>query len=55
MQTTPTVLRLAQNEVHQAAHDQDLIEVSKRAQRDRENDGQGLDLPKLEQTDEQQK
>jgi hypothetical protein len=45
-------LQLAQNEVHQAAHDQDLIEVPKRAKRERENDGQRLDLPTVEQTDQ---
>jgi hypothetical protein len=55
MQTTPKVLRPAQNEVHKAAHDQDLVEVPKRAQLDRENDGQRFDLPKLEQTDEAEK
>jgi len=55
MQTTPTVLRPAQKEVHQAAHDQDLIEVPKRAILDRANDGMLLDLPKLVQTDEAEK
>jgi len=51
MQTTARVLRPAQNEVHRAAHDQDLVEVPRRAQLDRENEGRGLDLPKLEQKD----
>jgi hypothetical protein len=51
MQTTTRVLRPAQNEVHRAAHDQDLVEVPRRAQLDRENEGRGLDLPKLEQKD----
>jgi hypothetical protein len=51
MQTTVKVLRLAQNEVHRAAHDQDLVEVPKRAQLDRENDGRRLDLPQLEQSE----
>jgi hypothetical protein len=51
MQSTAKALRPALNEVRRAAHDQDLIEVPKRAQLDRENDGQLIDLPKLEQTD----
>jgi hypothetical protein len=55
MQTTPKVLRSAQNEVHRAAHDQDLIEVPKRAALNRENDGRRLDLPPLEQTDKAEK
>jgi len=55
MQTTAKVLRPAQNEVHRAAHDQDLVEVPKRAKLDRENDGQMLNLPKLVQTDEAEK
>jgi hypothetical protein len=48
MQTTAKALRPAQNEVHRAAHDQDLVEVPRRAQLDRENEGRSLDLPKLE-------
>ncbi len=36
MQTTPKTLRPAQAEVHRTAHDQDLIEVPKRAKLDRE-------------------
>ena len=55
MQTTAKDLRPAQNEVQRAAHDQDLVEVPKRAQLDRENDGQMLNLPKLAQTDEAEK
>jgi hypothetical protein len=55
MQTTAKVLRPAQNEVHRVAHDQDLVEVPKRAQLDRENEGASLDLPKLERADEVEK
>jgi len=36
MITTPKNLRPAQTEVHRTAHDQDLIEVPKRAKLDRE-------------------
>ena len=36
MQTVPMPLRPALNEVHRTAHDQDLTEVPKRAQMDRE-------------------
>jgi len=36
MQTTPKTMRPAQTEVHRTAHDQDLIEVPKRAKLDRE-------------------
>jgi len=36
MQTTPRKLIPAQDEVHRAAHDQDLIEVPLRARLDRE-------------------
>jgi hypothetical protein len=55
MQSTAKELRPAQNEVHRAAHDQDLVEVPKRAQLDRDNDGARLDLPKLERADEAEK
>jgi hypothetical protein len=55
MQTTTKALRPAQNEVHHAAHDQDLVEVPKRAQLDRDNDGARLDLPKLERAAEAEK
>jgi hypothetical protein len=51
MQSTAKALRTALHEVHRAAHDQDLVEVPRRAQLDRENDGGSLDLPKLEQKD----
>jgi len=36
MQTTPQQLKPAQHEVHRTAHDQDLIEIPKRARLDRE-------------------
>jgi hypothetical protein len=36
MQTVPMPLRPALNEVHRTAHDQDLLEVPKRARLDRE-------------------
>jgi hypothetical protein len=41
MQITPLELMLksAQNEVHRTAHNQDLIEVPKRARLDREAEG----------------
>jgi hypothetical protein len=39
MQTTPQTLRPAQTEVHRTAHDQDLIEVPRRARLDREAEG----------------
>jgi hypothetical protein len=48
-------LQPAQKEVNQAAHDQDLVEVPRRAQLDRDNDGASLDLPKLERADEAEK
>jgi hypothetical protein len=51
MQNPAKALRPAQNEVHRAAHDQDLVEVPKRAQLDRENDGRRLDLPQLVKRD----
>jgi hypothetical protein len=35
MQTTPYKLRPAQHEVHRTAHNQDMIEVPKRAMLDR--------------------
>jgi hypothetical protein len=44
MQNIPSAWRHAQAEVHRAAHDQDLIEVPRRARLDRE----------AEQTDEHQ-
>jgi hypothetical protein len=36
MQTIPNPFRPAQDEVHRAAHDQDLTEVPRRARLDRE-------------------
>jgi hypothetical protein len=48
MQTTPIALRPAQNEVERTAHDQDLIEVPKRAKLDREAEGMILLRPKQE-------
>jgi hypothetical protein len=42
MQTTPKTLRPAQAEVHRPAHDQDLIEVPKRAKLDREAEGKNI-------------
>ncbi|MGA3370367.1 MAG: hypothetical protein ABSC48_01255 [Terracidiphilus sp.] len=36
MATTESTFRDAMNEVHRAAHDQDLVEVPKRAMQDRE-------------------
>jgi hypothetical protein len=53
MQTIVKKLQPAQDEVHRAAHDQDLVEVPKRATLDRENDGQMLNLPKLARTEKQ--
>ena len=55
MQSTARVLQPTQNEVQRAPHNQDLVEVPKRAQLDRENDGQMLNLSKLAQTDEAEK
>ena len=48
MQTTPKVLRPAQNEVHRTAHDQDLVEVPKRATLDRLAEGKRYALPDAE-------
>jgi hypothetical protein len=42
MQTTPRPLRPAQAEVHRTAHNQDLIEVPKRARLDREAEGRQI-------------
>jgi len=55
MQTIVKKLQPTQNEVHRAAHDQDLAEVPRRANQDRENDGQRMDLPKLAQEDATEK
>jgi hypothetical protein len=48
MQTTPKILRPAQNEVHRTAHDQDLVEVPKRAVLDRAAEGKRYALPEVE-------
>jgi hypothetical protein len=45
MQTTPRTLRSAQDEVHRTAHDQDLIEVPKRAMLEREAEGRKQQEP----------
>jgi hypothetical protein len=46
MQTTPRQLKPAQEEVQLASHNQDLIEVPKRARLDREAENQGfLQIP----------
>jgi hypothetical protein len=45
MQTTQTKLRPAQAEVHRTAHDQDLIEVPKRARLDREAEANAQRIP----------
>jgi hypothetical protein len=55
MQNIVRKLQPAQKEVNQAAHDQDLVEVPRRAQLDRDNDGASLDLPELERADEAEK
>ncbi len=39
MQTTMQTLRPAQAEVHRTAHEQDLIEIPRRARLDREVEG----------------
>ncbi|HTW79887.1 MAG TPA: hypothetical protein VME23_10130 [Terracidiphilus sp.] len=43
-----TKLKPAQNEVHKTAHDQDMVEVPKRAQLDREAERTKLNLPEVE-------
>ncbi|MGA3082694.1 MAG: hypothetical protein ABSD44_15190 [Terracidiphilus sp.] len=45
MHTTPRTLRPAQDEVRHTAHDQDLIEVPKRAMLDREAEGRKQQPP----------
>ncbi|MGA2833910.1 MAG: hypothetical protein ABSE55_12640 [Terracidiphilus sp.] len=50
MQTTPNTLRPAQAEVNRTAHDQDLLEVPKRARLDREAEGRKNQLPALART-----
>ena len=48
MQSTPSQLKPALNEVQRTSYDQDLIEVPKRARLDREAEAQKLDLPEYE-------
>jgi hypothetical protein len=50
MQTATQKLRPAQAEVHRTAHDQDLVEVPRRARLDREAEGRNLApaIPTLE-------
>ncbi len=50
MQTTPKILRPAQKEVHRTAHDQDLVEVPKRAALDRVAEGERYTMPDVEPT-----
>jgi hypothetical protein len=50
MQTTPRILRPAQNEVHRTARDQDLVEVPKRAVLDRVAEGKRYALPEVAPT-----
>ncbi len=50
MQTTPRILRPAQKEVHRTAHDQDLVEVPKRAVLDRAAEGRQYARPDVEPT-----
>ncbi|MGB0064023.1 MAG: hypothetical protein WBP85_06210 [Terracidiphilus sp.] len=45
MQSIVRKMKPAQDEVHKAAHEQDLIEVPKRAKLDRELDEAMLNLP----------
>jgi hypothetical protein len=48
MQTTPRQLKPAQDEVQLAAHNQDLIEVPKRARLDREaENNKNLQMPQV--------
>jgi hypothetical protein len=48
MQTTPRKLHPAQDEVHQAAHKQELTEVPRRAMLDREGEGRRLKHSRVE-------
>jgi hypothetical protein len=52
MQTTSGNLRPALNEVHRTAHDQDLIEVPRRAQLDREAEKRMYNLPDSKPTEQ---
>jgi hypothetical protein len=54
MQTTPWRLRPAQNEVHRGAHNQDLVEVPKRAMLDREVEGIELESLKKGEAENEQ-
>jgi hypothetical protein len=45
MQSIVNPLQKAQAEVHRGAHSQDLFEVPKRAELDREQDAQALSIP----------
>jgi hypothetical protein len=45
MQNIPNPLRPAQTELQQTAHDQDLIEIPKRARLDREAEGRRFSVP----------
>jgi hypothetical protein len=52
MDSTTNKLLPAQKEVHRTAHDQDLIEVPKRARLDRE--AEGRKLPQITPVDDKQ-
>ena len=52
MQTTPKILRPAQEEVHRTAHDQDLVEVPKRAVLDRVAEAARIEPPTVEPVDQ---
>jgi hypothetical protein len=52
MQSIETKLKPAQNEVHRTAHDQDMIEVPKRARLDRAAEGRQFNLPDVEQVEQ---
>ena len=52
MQTTSQSLRPAQAEVHRAAHDQDLIQVPKRAKLDREAEAKEKQAPAISRPSE---
>ena len=55
MQTTPRILRPAQNEVHRGAHSQDLLEVPKHAMLDREAEGTVVQVPRQVRAGEQKR
>jgi hypothetical protein len=46
MHQTPRKLHRAQVEVHETAHSQDMVEVSKRAKLDRESENHEIHLPR---------